>query len=245
MNLSETLDLYFQLCSCEITCESASIIAATLANAGICPMTGDKILSTVSVQNTLSLMHSCGMYDYSGQWAFHIGLPAKANIAGAILIVVPNVMGLVLWSPPLDRHGNSVRGVEFSKELIKLFNFHNYDSLKQIVRKTDPRRRYTERKGQRTVNLLFGAYNGDVSTLRRKYLLNMDMNQTDYDDRTALHIAAAEGHLDCVKFLVNTCKVDLMPKDRWGFTPLDDARRFKKSQVEEFLNEKYETQRLM
>ncbi|CAD5116081.1 DgyrCDS5011 [Dimorphilus gyrociliatus] len=240
INLSETLDLYFQLCSSEVTCESASIIAATLANAGICPITGDKILSTVSVQNTLSLMHSCGMYDYSGQWAFHIGLPAKASIAGAILIVVPNVMGIALLSPRLDCHGNSVRGVEFSKELIKLFNFHNYDSLNQIDRKANPRRHHHERKGQQTVTLLFGSYKGDVSALTRQYLLDIDMNQADYDGRTALHIAAAEGHIECVEFLVNICKVDLMPKDRWGFTPLDDAIKFKKSEVRNFLEAKCE-----
>lgn len=68
-----TVTLFWsQLCSLEVTCESGSIMAATLANGGICPITGERVLSAEAVRNTLSLMHSCGMYDFSGQMAFHV-----------------------------------------------------------------------------------------------------------------------------------------------------------------------------
>ncbi|KAG7258972.1 hypothetical protein CRUP_016989, partial [Coryphaenoides rupestris] len=161
-DMTSILDFYFQLCSIEVTCESASVMAATLANGGFCPITGERVLSPESVRDTLSLMHSCGMYDFSGQFAFHVGLPAKSGVAGGILLVVPNVMGIMCWSPPLDKLGNSVRGIQFC-------------TVKSVI------------------NLLFAAYTGDVSALRRFALSSIDMEQRDYDSRTALHVAAAEG----------------------------------------------------
>ncbi|CAL8388832.1 unnamed protein product, partial [Gadus morhua 'NCC'] len=139
-DMTSILDFYFQLCSIEVTCESASVMAATLANGGFCPITGERVLSPESVRDTLSLMHSCGMYDFSGQFAFHVGLPAKSGVAGGILLVVPNVMGIMCWSPPLDKLGNSVRGIQFCTDLVELFNFHNYDNLRHFAKKHDPRR---------------------------------------------------------------------------------------------------------
>uniref|UniRef100_F6YEB2 glutaminase n=1 Tax=Monodelphis domestica TaxID=13616 RepID=F6YEB2_MONDO len=114
-------------------------MAATLANGGFCPITGERILSPEAVRNTLSLMHSCGMYDFSG-FAFHVGLPAKSGVAGGILLVVPNVMGMMCWSPPLDKMGNSVKGIHFCHDLVSLCNFHNYDNLRHFAKKLDPRR---------------------------------------------------------------------------------------------------------
>uniref|UniRef100_A0A4W5NNX6 glutaminase n=1 Tax=Hucho hucho TaxID=62062 RepID=A0A4W5NNX6_9TELE len=194
-DMTSILDLYFQLCSIEVTCESASVMAATLANGGFCPITGERVLGPEAVRNTLSLMHSCGMYDFSGQFAFHVGLPAKSGVAGGILLVVPNVMGIMCWSPPLDKLGNSVRGIQFC-------------TVKSVI------------------NLLFAAYTGDVSALRRFALSSMDMEQRDYDSRTALHVAAAEGHVEVVKFLLEACRVNPVPKDRWGNTPMEEAVHF-------------------
>lgn len=99
-----------------------------------------EILSSTSVRNTLSLMHSCGMYDYSGGFAFRVGLPAKSAVSGMILLVIPNVMGMCLWSPPLEKMGNSVRGVAFAEQLVREFNFHHYDNIKHTAsQKCDPR----------------------------------------------------------------------------------------------------------
>ncbi|XP_042348133.1 glutaminase kidney isoform, mitochondrial [Plectropomus leopardus] len=220
------LDFYFQLCSIEVTCESGSVMAATLANGGICPITGERVLSAEAVRNTLSLMHSCGMYDFSGQFAFHVGLPAKSGVSGAVLLVVPNVMGMMCWSPPLDRLGNSVRGIHFCQELVSHFNFHNYDNLRHFTKKHDPRRKSDEDPNKSVVNLMFAAYSGDLSALRRFALSAVDMEQRDYDSRTALHIAAAEGHVEAVVFMTEICKVNPHMKDRWGNTPLDDAMQF-------------------
>uniref|UniRef100_A0A9J8CQS3 glutaminase n=1 Tax=Cyprinus carpio carpio TaxID=630221 RepID=A0A9J8CQS3_CYPCA len=204
------LDLYFQLCSIEVTCESASVMAATLANGGFCPITGERVLNPEAVRNTLSLMHSCGMYDFSGQFAFHVGLPAKSGVSGGILLVVPNVMGIMCWSPPLDKLGNSVRGIQFC-------------TVKSVI------------------NLLFAAYTGDVSALRRFALSSMDMEQRDYDSRTALHVAAAEGHTEVVRFLLEACKVNPVPKDRWGNTPMDEAIHFGHHDVVTILQDYHNT----
>ncbi|XP_010210542.1 PREDICTED: glutaminase kidney isoform, mitochondrial [Tinamus guttatus] len=231
------LDFYFQLCSIEVTCESASVMAATLANGGFCPITGERVLSPEAVRNTLSLMHSCGMYDFSGQFAFHVGLPAKSGVAGGILLVVPNVMGLMCWSPPLDKMGNSVKGIHFCHDLVSLCNFHNYDNLRHFAKKLDPRREGGDQRVKSVINLLFAAYTGDVSALRRFALSGMDMEQRDYDSRTALHVAAAEGHVDVVKFLLEACKVNPFPKDRWNNTPMDEALHFGHHDVFKILQE--------
>uniref|UniRef100_A0A8C2ZL48 glutaminase n=1 Tax=Cyclopterus lumpus TaxID=8103 RepID=A0A8C2ZL48_CYCLU len=225
-DMTSVLDFYFQLCSIEVTCESASVMAATLANGGICPISGERVLSPEAVRNTLSLMHSCGMYDFSGQFAFHVGLPAKSGVAGGILLVVPNVMGIMCWSPPLDKLGNSVRGIQFCTDLVELFNFHNYDNLRHFTKKHDPRREGGDQRVKSVINLLFAAYTGDASALRRFALSSMDMEQRDYDSRTALHVAAAEGHTEVVRFLLEACKVNPVPRDRWGNTPMDEAVHF-------------------
>lgn len=112
------------------------------------------------------------------------------------------------------------------QELVKKFNFHRYDNLRHATDKFDPRRYKFETKGLNIVNLLFSAANGDIAALRRHKLSGMDMTLCDYDGRTALHLAAAEGHVDCVEFLLRKCHVPHDVRDRWGRTPLEEATVF-------------------
>lgn len=141
-DLLQTLEFYFQCCSIETSCDRMAIIASTLANGGICSTTGERVLKFDTVRDCLSLMYSCGLYDFSGEFAFTVGLPAKSGVSGALMVVVPNVLGLCVWSPRLDALGNSVRGLAFCRELVRRFNFHNYDDLvNSLATKRDPRRR--------------------------------------------------------------------------------------------------------
>eukprot|EP00095_Tigriopus_kingsejongensis_P004238 maker-scaffold711_size108467-snap-gene-0.23 protein:Tk04238 transcript:maker-scaffold711_size108467-snap-gene-0.23-mRNA-1 annotation:"glutaminase kidney mitochondrial-like isoform x5" len=233
INIPNTLDFYFQTCSLEMTCESESILAATLANGGVCPTTDKRMLAPEAVRNVLSLMLSCGLYNYSGDFAFKVGLPAKSGVSGALVLVIPNVMGITFWSPPLDEMGNTVRGVQFCEEFVRLYNFHRVsgelsDGTSTLI---DPTKNKYEVASQLIIHLLMAASAGDETALNSAFQQGVDMNLGDYDGRTALHLAAAEGHLRCVKFLLEECKVKSDPKDRWGQTPLTEAILFKHTKV--------------
>ncbi len=226
IDIKKALDFHFQLCSLEMTCESQSVVASTLANGGICPITGKRIVGSEAVQNVRSLMYSCGMYNYSGQFAFDVGLPAKSGGSGAMMVVVPNVMGISLWSPPLDVFGNTVRGIRFCQELIKRYNFHRFDGVGPTDNKVDPTFKKFESASQAVIHILMAAANGDTLALQRSWLQDIDLSVSDYDGRTALHLAAAEGHLESVKFLLEKCRVHPDPRDRWDRSPLSEAVLF-------------------
>lgn len=90
----------------QATCREMAVLAASLANGGTNPLTQRRVFHPPSVQDALSLMMTCGMYDFSGEWAFKMGIPAKSGVGGCVFAVVPNVMGIAAWSPPLDTIGN-------------------------------------------------------------------------------------------------------------------------------------------
>jgi glutaminase len=205
--------------------QALAAAAASLANAGVCPTTGERVFQARTVQNCLSLMSSCGLYDFSGEFAFTIGLPAKSGVSGALLVVVPQVMGLCVWSPRLDALGNSVRAIEFCKELVGRYNFHTYDSLTHGQNdKRDPRLKKNQTRIEGGVHLCWAASQGDLDEAQKLAAHGVDLDGADYDGRTALHLAASEGHAQVVEYLIAK-GVNLSPVDRWGGTPLSDARR--------------------
>ena len=224
-DLTTTLEFYFQSCSIEVDAQMLAVAAASLANAGVCPLTEDPVFTPGTVQSCLSLMSSCGMYDFSGEFAFSIGLPAKSGVSGAVMLVIPGLMGICVWSPRLDEHGNSVRGIEFCRQLVAAYNVHVFDSLvagRGRTAKRDPRRKKNQTQTEAVVALTWAASQGDLNEVRALIATGVEPGTADYDGRTPLHLAAAEGQLEVVRYLL-TAGADPRPTDRWGGTPLSDA----------------------
>jgi glutaminase len=125
----EALDLYFKQCSILVTCRDLATMAATLSNMGRNPHTGAGAFDHHSVKDVLSIMFTCGMYDYSGHWAYQVGIPAKSGVSGGVMAVVNRQLGIATYSPPLDSHGNSVRGIGVCSELASRLGLHAFDLL--------------------------------------------------------------------------------------------------------------------
>jgi glutaminase len=235
----ESMKLYFKLCSIEVNVDSLAVMGATLANGGICPTTSEKVLGGSNcVRNVLSLMCSCGLYNSSGEFAFKVGLPAKSGVSGAFILVIPNLMGIGLWSPPVDNIGNSPRCLQFCKELVREFNFHHFDNLNYSEKKMDPRSFMNRIAGlsmSPPLLLLFAAKSGDISAFKRLHAKGIDMQKADLDGRTSLHIAAAEGHMELVQYLIEIVKVNPQPKDRWDSTPYEYSFRSSNIEMIEYL----------
>ena len=234
-DLGNTLDFYFQCCSIEVNSTQASIIASTLANGGVCPLTNERIFSNEIVKNALSLMSSCGMYDYSGEWAYTIGIPAKSGVSGIIMGIIPNVMGIAVFSPKLDELGNSSKGIQFFKELMNTYSFHIYDNIlsekKNIILKHDIQNNQFD-----LYTLLMSASIGDLNSIIVLESKGLDLNKYDYDGRTALHLACSEGHLEIVEYLIKK-GVNTEIIDRWDNKPIDDINKYKSNLVNDNIND--------
>ena len=303
--LQDHINLYFQCCSVTVNAQIAAVMAATLANQGVCPLNGSTVVQPYIVKDVLAMMYSCGMYDYSGQFGFENGLPAKSGVSGCVLLVIPNVGGLCIWSPRLDRMGNSVRALACCAELTRqtegryhLFGRgqrkhkrsqrcknitgkpHHECSVKALDGQsgvgsesgesdgsersygnegneekedhctndpTDPTPGNDESTSKDSVDsvdsdeedapsdppaalttyhIIAAASEGNVAYLERVTDHTL-LNGADYDGRTALHLACAEGHPEVVRLLVSR-GVPTDTKDRWGNTPLHEVCKYEK-----------------
>ena len=122
--VSDVLDVYFRQCSVLVTARDLALMAATLANGGVNPLTGVRVISPYTVSRTLSVMTSSGMYDFAGEWIYRVGIPAKSGVGGGIIASLPAQFGLGTFSPRLDAHGNSVRGVKVCEVISRHFDLH-------------------------------------------------------------------------------------------------------------------------
>ena len=108
----ESVDIYTKQCSVGVNATQLARMGATLANNGINPATGEQVIKAESVSHILSTMTEAGLYDGSGAWAWHVGLPAKSGVGGGIVAIVPGKGAIAVFAPPLDEAGNSVKAQE-------------------------------------------------------------------------------------------------------------------------------------
>ena len=123
-DVTAVLDVYFRQCSVLVTARDIAVMAATLANNGINPVTREQVMTPYAIARTLSVMTSSGMYDYAGEWIYRVGIPAKSGVGGGILAALPARLGLGSYSPRLDKHGNSVRGIRVCEALSLHYDLH-------------------------------------------------------------------------------------------------------------------------
>lgn len=123
-DVESILALYLRQCSVRVTCRDLAVMAATLANGYVNPLSRQRALPRNRVRDVLSVMYTCGMYNYAGQWAFEVGVPAKSGVSGGILAVIPGKMGIGVFSPGLDPQGNSVRGIRVCEEIADRLGLH-------------------------------------------------------------------------------------------------------------------------
>lgn len=252
-DIERTLDLYSQACSTTVTCQSLAAIAGALANHGESPVTGERVLPPEIVRDCLSLMLTNGMYTYrlalaftllcltpapqmygqasltvgapyngtcSGQWSFEVGLPATSGVSGALLVVIPNVAGLAVWSPCLDKHGSSVRAVEFTKRFVSATNYHVFH---ESISKKSRKKMEGESRVHPDLQLLAACSSGDLHLARTLISMVGPNVVSKYDQRTPLHVATTEGDKNMVQLLLD-CGADPTCKDKFGNTPLSEAR---------------------
>jgi glutaminase len=125
--VEEKLAAYFSQCSAMVSARKLSMMAATLANIGTHPATGMVVFSPLTVRRILSVMFTCGMYDFAGRWAVDVGLPAKSGVSGCVMAVVNRQIGIGIYSPRLDSYGNSVRGINSCRDLAEELGLHAFE----------------------------------------------------------------------------------------------------------------------
>lgn len=217
------LDLYFRQCSIAVDCRDLSVMAATLANGGVNPITGERALTEDYVDTVLSVMTTCGMYDAAGNWVEGVGMPAKSGVSGGIIAVLPGQLGIGVYSPRLDAVGNSVRGVRVCELLAQQQEMHFLRvarSSRSAIRarhdvasvpskrlRGEGDRAVLEEHGTRAIvfelqgDLVFGAVEAVVHQVAAR-CEDLDLAVIDLRATTEMHHAAAGMLLELRRFLL-------------------------------------------
>src|ERR1700704_4997393 len=184
-NVASVLEVYFRQCAILVTARDIAVMAATLANRGINPVTGEQVLSAYAISRTLSVMTSSGMYDYAGEWIYRVGIPAKSGVGGGILAALPARLGLGSYSPKLDKHGNSVRGIKVCEALSSHYNLHmlnrSDDARNSIIANYNMGKSSSRRSRRPHEQRLLAAHHHDVRII--ELMGTLTFSNIDYMSR--------------------------------------------------------------
>ncbi len=181
------VDVYFRQCSIQVTTRDLALLAATLANGGVQPTTGRLLVSPAVLRRVLSVMASCGMYDGAGHWMTEVGLPAKSGVSGGILAVLPSQFGVASYAPPLNEHGNSVRGVASFRALSQRYGSHLFEP--RVGRLHTVRHRTEDAGDPGTVRY---ALQGDLDVAGTESVLWQLMTEPDSTRRVVVDLGVAD-----------------------------------------------------
>lgn len=126
-DVDEILDVYFKQCSVEVTAQGIAKAAAVLANGGVAPWNQKQLVSKEAATLVKSIMTTAGLYDESGEFSAHVGIPAKSGVGGGLLGVAPKKFGIGVFSPPLDSCGNSTAGVRLLKDVVDVLDLNIFE----------------------------------------------------------------------------------------------------------------------
>jgi glutaminase len=161
------------------------------------------------------------MYNGAGKFTKDHGVPTKSGVSGGLMTVIPGIGAFATWSPPLNEEGNCVRGIGMIEKMSGIYN--NINLFHKDQKKRDMTRKAYQTLLMTVIVACTSAASGDLETISRLHVQGLDINTGDYDKRTPLHLAAAAGHFDIVRYLVEH-GAEINPRDRWGATPLNDAQ---------------------
>jgi glutaminase len=168
-----------------VTARDAAIMGATLANRGTNPVTGAQVMSPYAVSRTLSVMTSSGMYDFAGEWIYRVGIPAKSGVGGGVLAALPGRLGLGSYSPRLDNHGNSVRGIKVCEALSSHYGLHmlnrSDDARNSVIADYDIGKSSSRRSRRPHERKILGAHYQDVRVI--ELVGTLSLSNVDYISR--------------------------------------------------------------
>lgn len=162
-----------------VNVEGIARFGAMLANNGINPSTGERILEPQTVKATVTLMTTCGMYNGAGKFTKAYGVPSKSGVSGGLMTVIPGIGAIGIYSPPLNEEGNCVRGIGMIEKLSQMylnFNLFFKDPLKK-----DLLRRANQELVWTVIAAINSAATGDLETIIRLQIRGLDINKGDYD----------------------------------------------------------------